>query len=337
MEWDNIDLTLYFYLFIKSPEDKLEAVADVWSALKSLGLVWVTFLDDERGVNLFWHLNFSGRYSESSMYAMYLRRFAEVSDTLRPFGWVPLDIWTDPLEKNVFLMDLYLETGGNPNQPAYGTSPLHFSLLLIAWYFCYSVDSRDGSKELELYGEEDSVRDQGEGGVRDDEEKSMRDEAEESMRDEAAENEWYEEGKSEEYDKAAGRCIHLLASLISAGADIHSIAALLTISTTIWTTLPLTISTAIGTTLHPSSETSTHLLVGALGYGIDHIWKAALETCGLDASEVFAESDRRMAEHRKLQGAVRTGVDVGPVIERNSSSGLRYRGRREREVVSQVQ
>ena len=55
------------------------------------------------------------------------------------------------------------------------------------------------------------------------------------------------------------------------------------------------------------------------------IWVVALLVCGLNPVEVLVESKRRLDQHRKLHGASRTGVNVEPIIERPSTSGLRWR------------
>lgn len=60
-----------------------------------------------------------------------------------------------------------------------------------------------------------------------------------------------------------------------------------------------------------------------LGFG--HIWEQTLTRSGLCPRDVYEESDRRLAEHRKLHGACRTGVDIEPVVSQPDTSGLRQR------------
>jgi len=112
-----------------------------------------------------------------------------------------------------------------------------------------------------------------------------------------------EDEEASEEESAESLCVDILATLISSGADIYHIKG------------QDNVESAVTPTLY------------AIQCGVEEFWRAALEECSLDVSTVYAESDRRLAEYRKLRGAIRTGIDVEPLVERNLSSELRYRGR----------
>ncbi|RYP10411.1 hypothetical protein DL765_008107 [Monosporascus sp. GIB2] len=63
----------------------------------------------------------------------------------------------------------------------------------------------------------------------------------------------------------------------------------------------------------------------AFALEVEDLWEAALEECGLDIASVYAESDRRLQDHRRLRGATRSGVDVESITEPGPSSELRRR------------
>jgi hypothetical protein len=57
-------------------------------------------------------------------------------------------------------------------------------------------------------------------------------------------------------------------------------------------------------------------------------WREALEECGYDVDEVYAESHRRLEEYRKLHRARATAVDTEAIVSVYPVSGLRYRNGR---------
>jgi hypothetical protein len=74
-------------------------------------------------------------------------------------------------------------------------------------------------------------------------------------------------------------------------------------------------------------KTFGHSQVGAYELDIEDIWDTALSKCGFDLDTVEAQSKLRLREHYRLRGAIRTGVDVRSLVDRESSSEVRYRGR----------
>lgn len=71
----------------------------------------------------------------------------------------------------------------------------------------------------------------------------------------------------------------------------------------------------------------------ARGLGLENIWNSALERCGYSPTAVEAESKRRLANARRLDGGNASGIDVGS-LEIQGPSGLRRRRRRGRTRVS---
>lgn len=98
-----------------------------------------------------------------------------------------------------------------------------------------------------------------------------------------------------------GLAVELLAMLISAGADVHYFRE--------W------------------YQCGCCATLGniALDLDTDDIWQTALLRCGMDPTEVDDEAQRRLDQHLKLHGASRSGVDVEPVVNHQSLSGLRRR------------
>lgn len=71
--------------------------------------------------------------------------------------------------------------------------------------------------------------------------------------------------------------------------------------------------------------TYANVTVMACCLNVEDIWAEALTRCGLNITEMHAESIRRLHQRLKLHGASRTGVDVEPIIDQPSTSGLRQR------------
>ncbi|KAI1458860.1 hypothetical protein F4805DRAFT_422866 [Annulohypoxylon moriforme] len=61
--------------------------------------------------------------------------------------------------------------------------------------------------------------------------------------------------------------------------------------------------------------------------GIGYLWEAALIECGYDPKEVKMEDKRRKTALEKLDSAERSGVDIEPMMDAFSTSGLRRRAR----------
>lgn len=196
------------------------------------------------------------------------RHLIESGHALRPFGWWGLE----RLGQTTFLIDLYLETGGDPNSPAPdGEHPLLFALRLI--FDSDIEDDVEGSQAQDI-------------GELDDD---------------------YTEAEDNYSNCVSDRdlCVKLLVSLISAGSDVYHI--------------------FLQSCDHCHRCVAMTLTDMAFELVIDDIWAEALEKCGLDSSAVLEESDRRLAKHRKLHGASRTGVDVNTAIGEPETSGLRRR------------
>ncbi|ETS79618.1 hypothetical protein PFICI_09471 [Pestalotiopsis fici W106-1] len=169
---------------------------------------------------------------------------------------------TENMAEHETLLRLYLDIGGDPNiREEEGWSPL-----ALALYFIYDF------KRLETSDQELPDR---------------------QMSGEAIP--LNTKSKSQDHQ----RCINLLTSLISAGADIHESA---------------------------TGDRILMLCEIADDYEIYDIWEKALCECGFNEDDVWQESMRRKREMNRLEGATRTGVDVRVLDEQ--SSGLRFRGRR---------
>ncbi|RYP68389.1 hypothetical protein DL769_005517 [Monosporascus sp. CRB-8-3] len=96
--------------------------------------------------------------------------------------------------------------------------------------------------------------------------------------------------------------ISLVTILISAGADIYYI-----------------------DDKDNDAENARTITDWAFALEVEDLWETALDECGLDIASVYAESDRRLQDHRRLRGATRSGVDVESITEPGPSSELRQR------------
>ncbi|TPX07912.1 uncharacterized protein E0L32_010367 [Thyridium curvatum] len=178
------------------------------------------------------------------------RRLIESGHTLRPFCWTGLD----HLGQTTCLIDLYLETGGDPNEPApSGDHPFLFALKLVL-----HSNIKDEIKDSQT---------QHSGELNDD--------------DTEAEDNY-------------SNCVSDRDLCVKLCSGCHKCFAM-------------------------------SLTDVAFEVDIGGIWAEALEQCGLDPSAVLEESDRRLAKHRKLNGASRTGVDVDTVVGEHEAPGLRRR------------
>ncbi|KAM7216559.1 hypothetical protein V8F06_008087 [Rhypophila decipiens] len=197
--------------------------------------------------------------------------------------------------RDIFLMKLYIETGGSPNllgedrfarHRTFGWAPpllLALDKVVIAWV-------GDGSEESGFWDDERDGDSVGISGDNSDNEESS--ESMEAKRD------------NDKRDEILALSIELLSVLISAGADVHYI----------------------------HEEWVFTLADFVESWGIQDIWAAALERCELSFDEVKLESTRRLAHHHKLRGATRTGIDVEPLVE-TGSSNIRQRIPRQVEEV----
>jgi len=234
---------------------------------------------------------------------------------LRPFGWSRIRLEEEEhflidarLQVHVFLVKIYIATGGSPNLlDESGLAPLLIAMSKISGALRTSVckkrsnvleggdDSEEGtinSGEIQgsqrIRGGEEEEENGGDGG----------DKSEEEDNDESVEDDSYED----EWDTKVELSIELLSVLISAGADVHYI-------------------------YHGIRGGMTLARIAYFCEVLD-IWEAALERCGFNIDEVVMESNRRLSEHVKLRGAMRTGVDIESVVsETGSASGLRQRAR----------
>jgi len=237
---------------------------------------------------------------------------------LRPFGWSRVRLEEGEhflidarLQVHVFLMKIYIATGGSPNLlDKSGLAPLLVAMSKISDALRTSVykkrsnvleggdDSEEGtinSGEIQgsqrIRGGDEEEEDGGDGG--DGGDKSEEEDNGESVEDDSYEDEW---------DKKVELSIELLSVLISAGADVHYI--------------------------HHGRREGRTLARIAYFCKVQDIWEAALERCGFNIDEVVMESNRRLSEHVKLRGAMRTGVDIESVVsETGSANGLRQRTR----------
>lgn len=195
----------------------------------------------------------------------FARLYQNYFGLFQPFDWVD----TENMGKNKYLVELYLEAGGNPNlQGRRGKSPLVEAVLFIIDF----LHRRTPNKELSS-GEMS---------------KCLLTDAPIS-------------GGQDAEDEDYQQCVRLLVLLIAAGAYIYEVV------------------------FYGGIKMLTKL---ASESGIRNMWETALEECGFDVQDVYAESDRRMRKFRRLRGAERTGIDVEVPQENDSSIGLRYRGRR---------
>ncbi|KAK4209678.1 hypothetical protein QBC37DRAFT_351380 [Rhypophila decipiens] len=239
---------------------------------------------------------------------------------LQPFVWLggrwlkPDDDLLGNLQRDIFLMKLYIETGGSPNSldedrkvryPAFGWAPpllLALDKVVMAWV-------GDGSEEeaSESGGRQETQSSQDNGGGEKRSGDSVGFSGDNSTREESSES-MEAERDNDKRDEISALSIELLSVLISAGADVHYIHD------------------------DPSWVTVFTLTDFAEGWGIQHILAAALERCELNFAEVKLESSRRLANYHKLRGARRTGIDVEPLIQ-TGSSNIRQRTPRQVEEV----